>query len=121
MFKAVSNESANLLSIPSFIISLSTTMSMLCFFCLSRRISISEISTVFPSILALTNPFFLASSNVFTYSPFRPLATGAIICILVRSGRLRTESTIWSMDWGEISFPQLGQCGTPILAYNNLI
>ena len=57
--EAVSAESASLFCIPSFIFSLSTTISITCFLFFSSFIS-SDRSYISPSILTLTYQFFLA-------------------------------------------------------------
>ena len=65
-FKAVSKESVSLPSIPSFIIILSTTASILCFIFFSNFISSYDKSYISPSILALTKQFFFIVSITFS-------------------------------------------------------
>ena len=117
--QAVSTESDSLLwkSIPSLITSLSTIKSMLCLKVFASSISSSS-SRISPSIRALTNPFFLKSSNMSLCSPFLSLITGAITWIFSPSPSSIIDSVICPMVWWETSFPQFGQCGIPILAYN---
>ena len=76
---AASNESLNLPSMPSFIISLSITASILCFLVFSSFISSSANSYISPSTLALTYPFFFILSKTFSCVPFFPLIIGAKI------------------------------------------
>ena len=117
---AVSIESVRRFSMPERTIRRSTTISMLCLIFLSRWIS-SESSYWFPSIRTRTNPLFLAWSNTFTCSPFRPRTTGARSWIFDLPGSSMIWSTIWSIVCFLISLPHLGQCGIPIRAYKRRI
>lgn len=119
-FKAISTDSVNLLLMSGLITSLSTIKSILCFFFLSILIS-SDSSIFSPSILALINPSFNKSWINFVYSPFLPRIIGAITWILVPSSNYIILSIIWSIVCFSIFLPQIGQYGTPILAYNKRI
>ena len=92
--KAVSKESASLPRISSLRTNLSTTASMLCLVFFTSFTSSSDISTIWPSILALTYPFFFMFSITFICSPFLPFIIGAKICSLVFSGSSIILSTI---------------------------
>ena len=86
---AVSIDSYSLDLIPSFIISLSITTSILCFFVFDSSI-FSDRSYSSPSILILTYPSFLYSSSKSLNVPFSPCITGAIILIFVFGSNFNT-------------------------------
>ena len=112
---AVSIESARRFRTSAFKIILSTTSSIVCFFCLSS-FTLSLKSARTPSILARTKPEVRASSRIFWCSPFLPLTTGARIWIFVPGSQLITEFIIWSTDCSWITLPHFGQWARPIRA-----
>ena len=71
----------------------STTTSMVCHLFLSRS-NVSERSRTSPLTRTRTYPAARASSKTSLCSPFRRLTIGAMIWILLSSGRARTASTI---------------------------
>ncbi len=86
---ATSMESASLERTSGLITSLSTTISMVCFWFLFSSIG-SFRSYSRPSTLARTKPERLAPSNSFWWVPFLPRTTGASTCTRVFSGRAST-------------------------------
>ena len=117
---ASSQASEILPSCPGFTTILSITISIVCLKVFSSFISSSSSKKVSPSILTRLKPSFLIFSITFSCSPFLPLTTGAKTRSFVPSSNSIIASTIWSTDWLVISFPQIGQCGLPILAYSSL-
>ncbi len=88
----------------------STTTSMVClsFFSSSGG---SASDTTSPSTRARENPLVCSSAKRSTYSPLRPLTTGASTWNRVRSGSSSSRSTIcWGL-WRVIASPHTGQCG----------
>ena len=93
-FKAVSVESETLvLSIDLLTTNLSTTISMLCHFCLSNSID-SLRSLISPLTRTLMNPDFLAEAKMSLCSPFLLCTTGANIWIRLSFSIFNIESTI---------------------------
>src|SRR6185503_12292004 len=102
-------------------VSLSTTASIVCFFCLSRRgycrFSDSSSSLVSsPSSLILEKPSCFSWSNSFSYVPFFACTTGPRTITLLPPHVFITDSVIESTDWLAIFLPHRGQWGIPILA-----
>ncbi|MNO80328.1 hypothetical protein D3C76_715340 [compost metagenome] len=94
-FRAVSNESVNLVSISSLTTIRSTTTSMVCFLFFSSSIS-SDKSRSSPSTRTRTNPCLEMSVKSPLCSPLRPEMIGARICKRVFSGYCIIRSTICS-------------------------
>ena len=100
---------------------LSTTISMLCHFCLSNFGNSSSSKMISPLTLALEYPSFFICSNNFSYVPFFLWISGAKTRTFFWENSFMTESVIDSIDCVEIFLPQFVQCGIPILANNSLI
>ncbi len=108
---AISKESTNLdLSKSSFIKSLSTTTSILCFLFLSKEVAkASSISKTVLLILTLTKPDLWISSKTPLCSPFLERTTGPKIFISEFLGSFKIWSVICSIVWRDMGFLQLGQ------------
>ena len=115
--RAASTESVRRCVIPSLMMILSTTTSMVCFLFFSRSMSSFRTATS-PSIRTLTYPSFLSSSSSFLCVPFFPTATGPNIRSFVQYPSASSASTIWSMVWRCIGFPQFGQKALLACAYS---
>ena len=114
---ASSTASARRLSVPDFTTIRSTTISIVCLNVFSNLISSSFNSRICPSTRTRVKPSFRIRSSIFSCSPFLWRTTGAMTVSRAPSPCSISWLTIWSTLWLEISRPQTGQWGTPILAY----
>ena len=73
-------------------------------------------SWVSPSMRARTKPWPAMSASNVSYSPLRPLTTGASTWNRVPSGRPMMRSTICCGVWRCSRVPSFGQCCTPMRA-----